>query len=266
MLQFSLRAAVLLCSILIITLAGCKKNEGCTDVEAINFDADADESADVCIYPNVAFHFHPSIGDETLVYGNTHNINGIDVRFDQIRFYMTELELTINDKAQAFDNTFIVTETSGDQEAGKAISGQLTKFAFNVGVPESLNNVDPATLPADNPLSADSPFIQHWNWTAGYKFLVIEGAADVNGDGTYEAIPEETMSIHCGFVDPNLKRIELTTDQTIDKENFEMHLEFDVAQFFENYDLTNNLFSRPGNNPEAAVAVMNNVQNAFDFE
>jgi len=74
------------------------------------------------------------------------------------------------------------------------------------------------------------------------------------------------MSIHCGFVDPNLKRIELATDQTIDKENFEMHLEFDVAKFFENYDLSNNLFSRPNNNPEAAVEVMNNVQSAFDFE
>jgi len=108
MLKFSLRIAILLCSVLVIAFAGCKKNEGCTDVEAVNFDADADESADVCVYPNVAFHFHPTVGDETLVY------------------YMTELELTINDKAQAFDNAFIVTETSGDQEAGKAIAGQLT--------------------------------------------------------------------------------------------------------------------------------------------
>lgn len=74
------------------------------------------------------------------------------------------------------------------------------------------------------------------------------------------------MSIHCGFVDPNLKRIELTTDQTIDKENFEMHLEFDVTKFFGNDGLMSNLFSPPSNNPEAAVAVMNNVQNAFDFE
>jgi len=255
----------MLCSVLVITLAGCKKKEGCTDVEAVNFDADADESADVCVYPNVAFHFHPTVGEETLVYGNTHNINGIDVRFDQIRFYMTELELTINDKPQAFDNAFIVTETSGDQEVGRAIAGQLTKMAFNVGVSPDLNTADPALLPAENPLSADSPFIQHWNWTAGYKFLVIEGAADVNGNGTFEAIPEETMSIHCGF-DSNLKRIELNTDQAIDKENFELHLEFDVAKFFNNYELADNLFSRPNNNAEAATALMDNVQNAFNFE
>ncbi len=111
----------------------------------------------------------------------------------------------------------------------------------------------------------ETSYFQHWNWTMGYKFLVIEGAVDVDGNGTFEDIPEETMSIHCGFND-NLKRIELDTDQMIDKENFEMHLEFDVAKFFENYDLANNLFSRPNNNPAAATAVMNNVQNAFDFE
>ena len=264
MLKFSLRTLILLCSILVIALAGCRKTEGCTDAEAVNFDADADESADVCVYPNIAFHFHPSVGDETLVYGNTHNINGIDVRFDEIRFYMTELELTINDKAQAFDNAFIITETSGDQEAGKAIVGQLTKMTFNVGVSPDLNTADPALLPADNPLSADSPFIQHWTWQAGYIFLKIDGAADVNNDGIFDA-DTENLSIHCGFND-NLQRIEIETDQTIDKENFEMHLEFDVAKFFENYDLANNLFSRPGNNPEAATAVMNNVQSAFSFE
>jgi len=264
MLKFSLKTAVLLCSILVIALAGCKKKEGCTDVEAVNFDADADESADVCVYPNLAFHFHPTVGDETLVYGNTHTINGLDVQFDEIRFYMTELELTINDKAQAVDEAFIITETSGEQEAGKVIAGQLTKFAFNVGVPVDMNAADPALLPADNPLSADSPFVQHWNWTSGYIFLKLEGAVDVNGDGVFDA-DTESLSVHCGF-DDNLQRIELATDQTIDKENFEMHLEFDVARFFANYDLSNNLFSRPMNNPEAATAVMNNVQNAFDFE
>jgi len=262
--NFSLKTVILLCSILIFVLAGCKKKEGCTDAEAINFDADADKSADVCVYPNIAFHLHPNVGEEALTYGNTYDINGLDVRLDEIRFYMTGLEMTINDKAQSFDNSFIITETSGDQEVGKATAGQLTKMAFNVGVVPELNNADPALLPADNPLSADSPFVQHWNWTAGYIFLKIEGAADVNGDGVFDGA-DESLSIHCGFND-NLQRIELSTDQTIDKENFEMHLEFDVAKFFENYDLPNNLFSRPMNNPEAAAAVMNNVVNAFSFE
>jgi len=264
MTKFSLKALFVLCSVLVITLAGCRDKEGCTDVEAINFDVEAEVSTDVCTYPNIAFHFHPTVGDETLVYGNTHNINGLDVRFDEIRFYMTELELTINDKAQAFDNAFIVTETTGDQEAGKAIAGQLTKVAFNIGVPSDLNSADPALLPADNPLSADSPFVQHWNWTAGYIFLKLEGVVDVNGDGTFDT-DTEALSVHGGFND-NLQRIELDTDQTIDKENFEMHLEFDVAKFFENYDLPNNLFSRPDNNPEAAAAVLNNVEDAFNFE
>lgn len=263
--MYSKRIMTILCSLaILLALASCGDKEGCTDTGALNFDADAEESADVCEYPNIGFHFHPNVGGDDFVYGNTHTINGMDVRIDQIRFYMTELEVTIDDQAQTFDTPFIVTETSGDQSAGEAVVGKLSKVAFNVGVPEALNNADPALLPSDNPLSADSPNIQHWNWTAGYIFLVIEGAVDTNADGNFD-VDTETLSIHCGFND-NLKRVELDAEQSIDKENNELHLEFDVAKFFTNYDFANNLFSRPDNNPEAANSVMNNVQNAFGIE
>lgn len=263
--MYSKKIIILLCSLsMLLVLASCGDKEGCTDMGALNFDADAEESADVCEYPNINFHFHPNLSGDAFVYGNTYTINGLDVRIDQIRFYMTELEVTIDDAPQTFDKQFIVTETSGDQTAGEALVGTLSKVAFNIGVPEALNNADPALLPSDNPLSADSPNIQHWSWTAGYKFLVIEGAVDTNADGTFD-IDTESMSIHCGFND-NLKRIELNADQSIDKENNELHLEFDVAKFFTNYDLANNLFSRPSNNPEAATDLMNNVQNAFGIE
>ncbi len=243
MTKFSLKTLFMLCSVLVIALAGCRKGES-----------------------EITLDFQPQIDGETLIYGNTYAINGLNVRFDRIRFYMTDLELTINDEVQSIDDAFIVTETSDNLDLGKANRGDLTKIAFNVGVSEDLNNADPALLPTDNPLSADSPLIQHWNWTAGYKFLLIEGAVDVNNDGVFDdPAPEETMSIHCGF-NSNLKRIELDTDKSIKRENVDLNLEFDVAKFFANYDLANNLFSRPDNNPEAATAVMNNVQNAFDFE
>lgn len=264
MTKFSQSIAILLCSFLVIALASCGGKKGCTDPDAINYNPDVEESADICVYP-LSFHFQPVLDGATLTYGGTSNINGLDVRFDQIRFYMTDLELTISENAQTFDDIFIITEMNDEKSLGQEVRGDLTKVAFNVGVPESMNGVDPATLPADNPLSADSPFIQHWNWTAGYKFLVMEGRVDTNGDGTYEDTPEETMSIHCGF-NSNLKRIELNTTQTLNSDNHELHLEFDVAKFFAGYDLANNLFSRPNNNPEAATAIMDNVANAFDFE
>jgi len=44
---------------------------------------------------------------------------------------------------------------------------------FDIGVPESLNHSDSATMPS--PLNLTSMW---WNWQGGYKFMRIEGASD----------------------------------------------------------------------------------------
>ena len=143
----------------------------------------------------------------------------------------------------------------------------LQEITFNIGVGEPDNNADPALQPADSPLSADNPNIQHWNWTAGYKFLLIEGAVDVNGDGVYEQDESELMSIHCGFND-NLKNISLMPEvpNAIDQVSYELVVTYNVSELFANYDLANQLFTRPNSNPEYAVQIMNNVENIFGIQ
>jgi len=249
-----------------MSLISCQvEREGCTDPNAINYDVLAESENNSCTFPDVLMRFVPMIDDSTqLSFGQDYVINGLNVRFNQIRFYVSDVNLVTSTENFASEGILLATEAPKLDELGELKVGDLQEVKFNIGVDSVNNHADPALQPADSPLSADSPDIQHWNWTAGYKFFLIEGAVDVNGDGEYEPDASETMSIHCGF-DFNLKNIALpvTEPTVVDRVGQELNISYDVRGIFEGYDLANQLFSRPNSNPEFAVEIMNNVENIF---
>jgi uncharacterized repeat protein (TIGR04052 family) len=69
--------------------------------------------------------------------------------------------------------------STNTQVTGSAPPGEYTGLAFVVGVPESVNHVDPALAPA--PLGAGG---MSWGWLAGYKFL----RAEIGGDAGSAAL------------------------------------------------------------------------------
>ncbi|MEM6628360.1 MAG: MbnP family protein [Bacteroidota bacterium] len=54
---------------------------------------------------------------------------------------------------------------------------------FGIGVPDSLNHEDPTVFSPEHPLSVFNSM--HWNWAAGYRFVIMEGKIDssVTADG-----------------------------------------------------------------------------------
>lgn len=50
---------------------------------------------------------------------------------------------------------------------------------FSIGVEAPTNNADPTQWTAPHPLAPQSPSM-HWGWTAGYRFVAIEGKAGNN--------------------------------------------------------------------------------------
>ncbi len=279
------------CAFSLLTLNSCKEEAGCTDPLSINYDAQAIEDDGSCKRPQMAFNFAPtvrSINMDTIstdttylpfIPGNTYKINDLDVRIDLLTFYVTAPTLTGTeeytlDKVGLFksyvnrDTTGAITETITETsvDLGEVQAGDLTNVLFNVGVTSDLNNADPSLLPAESPLSADSPDIQHWNWTAGYIFLKVEGFVDVNQDGVFEqSNTTEYMSIHCGFND-NLAPVSIGVTKSVNDIDYRLGVNFDIAQFFNGYDLANQLFSRPDANPEYATQLMANVPAAFTIE
>ncbi len=262
------------CAFSLLTLNSCKEESGCTDPLSINYDAQAVEDDGSCERPNLSLNFNPMIGTEPLSFGSTVQVNGVDVRFDEIRFYVTDVTLTgiEGSESYALENTLLVKEDVTSYDMGEVRAGNLSQIAFNVGVSDALNNENSFNnLPVENPLSADNPDVQHWGWTAGYKFIKIEGRVDVDGNGEFDDMTE-VLSIHSGFAD-NLTAVSLDIEKIVNDVDYRLNIDFDVTQFFSlavdgitPYDITTQLFARPNDGAENGEAVMKNLATAFSVE
>lgn len=56
---------------------------------------------------------------------------------------------------------------------------------FSIGVPAAVNNLDPAQWTAPHPLAPKSPSM-HWGWSAGFRFVALEGKAGSSLGTTYQ--------------------------------------------------------------------------------
>ena len=148
-----------------------------------------------------------------------------------------------------------------------APTGKWTGIRFDLGLPPSLNDRDPAAWPPDHALNPNLNGL-HWSWQGGYIFLAIEGRFRTgNGDSA--------TGLDSGFVyhlarEPYRTAITLPVDFTL-AEGVENRLEirFDVARLI---DGTESLgFARDGSSTHSkdgdpvAIKLQANLPGAFSI-
>jgi len=259
-----------MCAIALITLNSCQEREGCTDPNAVNYDVLAQSEDNSCTFPNVQLRFVPTIvvGEDTgrLGFGQDYDINGLNVRFDQIRFYVDDITLVTSKENFESETIVLATEADKSHDIGELKVADLQELKFSVGVNSTRNHIAPELQPMNSPLFDNDSSSENWDEDDGYIFFKIEGAVDVNGDGVYEQDMSEIMSIHCGL-DDNLKTVTLpVTEQSINRVGYELTVEVDVRGIFTDYDLPNKLFTRPDTIPQPGIEIMNNVENIFSIK
>ena len=120
-------------------------------------------------------------------------------------------------------------------DANEATSIELGNFditdvesiRFHIGVEEASNHLDPASYPNTYPLSPQFPSM-HWGWSAGYRFVAMEGNASSSLNVLYQ--------LH-GLGDQNyfMTQVDLTataTDGTIN-----INLDADYNRALENIEV-----------------------------
>ncbi len=169
------------------TLTACfEGEEGCLDVDSLNYDVSADEAcADCCTYPSLSLTFSHKIYQnlDTLNFGyQTPYFNdfGQYFAFEELSYYISDVGF-VNDAGTSIsvidlidlailennDTTFFEVNDNfvfsqpdnfRAQEVGTFIyNGSVTALQFSLGLPEVVQQTEPTLLPDDHPLATQEP-------------------------------------------------------------------------------------------------------------
>lgn len=125
------------------------------------------------------------------------NVNDYRVKVEGLKFYLGDVRLVNGDVATVVkDIAYFDLRHNGDTVTWDGIRpGTWTGLISGLGVPASMNNVDPIVYPPGHPL--DLALGTHWSWADGYRFVQFEGRYDLDGGGM--TAPASPFSMHTGL-------------------------------------------------------------------
>lgn len=272
-----MKTKYILLSILAIGLAtvSCKKEEGCTDVTATNYDADAEKDDGSCEFGPPSYDtkimFMPKFGTADFAYNsNFTDGSGNTVQFSRLNFYISSPQIMgLDDEIYSdADGVMLFTMDNKTFDLGN-IQTEIDHWHevnFNIGVPANLNTQDgadakdPSEYSSEHPLSFQSPNM-HWSWNSGYIFIAIEGMVDVNGDNQTDSIVE----YHVGGND-YLSSLNLMLHEDVSVDNVDIHVNIDLEKLFEGIDMSTERVTHTMDNMPLANKIKANVSSAFSIE
>ncbi|MFT6338639.1 MAG: hypothetical protein ACJATI_005416 [Halioglobus sp.] len=216
------------------------------------------------------------VGEESLITGTTYNINGIDLQFTNIAFYLGDMTFKNSDgsssinegdsryqliKPGVFDYNFSIPYNIDGGDV------TLDEITFIVGVDETTNNDDQTTFemrPDGDPLGQQNPTM-HWGWMGKYRFISIDADADLDGNGVFGEDGEKLV-YHLGK-NNFLGNINLTPNQQLESGANDFRINVDFEKLFTGVDFNTEKFTKTGvDEIDIANKVFANYSSAFTFE
>ncbi|MCB0791330.1 MAG: hypothetical protein H6595_01445 [Flavobacteriales bacterium] len=183
---------------------------------------------------HVFMHTEIQQGNQSLSLGTTyHDAANTAFRYTTVKFFLGRPTLidAAEDTLADLPGAYVLFDASdgGVHEIGRT-RGYVHRIKFGLGVDHDANHADP-TL-AMPPLNDAS---MHWGWNTaqGYKFFVIEGQYDQDGDG----MPETSFTYHCA-TDPEYRVGEAVVDiDASDVNNVNIQMRLDMQAVMNGLDI-----------------------------
>ena len=178
-----------------------------------------------------------------------HNNLGTNFNVNLLMYYISKVKI-VHDKGKvtSLDNLYILVDASKPTSInlGDLAIDSVEKIQFSIGVNTPQNNQDPTAWPEDHALAPKSPSM-HWGWSAGYRFMVMEGTT---GDGL-----NKMFQIH-GLGNINYFQTEVATSGTKEGNVINIALDADYTKVLKNIPLWNGVISH-GETDESVTALQN---------
>lgn len=106
----------------------------------------------------------------------------------RLQYYISNISI-IHDggKVTPATGVYILVNAVNDvmKDLGQYNVTTIEGIKFSIGVNKPVNNQDPTQWPSNHPLSPQVPSM-HWGWTAGYRFVAMEGKEGANLSNDFE--------------------------------------------------------------------------------
>lgn len=125
--------------ICVLVLPSClEKEEGCRDVNATNFAADAERDCeDCCTFPDITFEIDHAVGDTFLRYGDTILFEDKIIQILEASFYVNGISLTGNNDPVIVSDQITLTDRAGNTNLVTddiaIISRDINSFSYEIG-------------------------------------------------------------------------------------------------------------------------------------
>lgn len=189
----------------------------------------------------VQFTFsHKANGEELKVNETLFTIwNGKVMRIDRAEFYLAEISLIgAGGGKTAIQDQYILADAGDPNKVwtlGNVNMSDIEGVEVHIGVDAAKNHLDPSTYQLGHPLGFQDPSM-HWGWSAGYRFMAIEGYVDNNNDG----IPESLFQYH-NLGDNLYFTTSIDGEATAENGVLTVNINVDYAKLFESMTLIGNL-------------------------
>lgn len=164
---------------------------------------------------------------------NTTAMNNMNVEFNvsRLEYYISQITLIHDGGTQTpVPNTWLLVNsgTATNELLGNFNITNLESIRFGVGVESAVNHLDPATYPSNHPLAPQSPSM-HWGWSAGYRFVAMEGKSGNQMSQSYE--------FHA-LDDANYFLTTIPTNGTVNGSDLTVELNADYEMALKNIDVS----------------------------
>lgn len=247
-----MRTHISILTVLALALTSCKKDK----------EAEPASPGSTTGTFKLAIGFHWEDGDFDLANTYADGV-GNAIKFSAVKFYLSETHLKNGGNTEAdFHDSFILVDATneGVYTIGTVTPGSFDELGIVIGLDSATNHADP-TL-AQPPLNDPG---MHWSWNpaAGYKFLVLEGRVDDDGDGVIDD-GDPVFTYHCA-TDAALRETTLPFSASVTAGGtMQSHMEVRVNLIIAGV----NMLATPSGMGYAAVnaQLMNNLAGALEVE
>lgn len=205
---------------------------------------------------NVLIKINHKLGSQSFSYNqNATNNQGDAFQVTRLEYYISEIKLTYDGGVDTIiKDLWILVDANNSTNVtlGTYVFQNLESVSFGIGVQSTINHLDPSSYPSSHPLAPKSPSM-HWGWSAGYRFVAMEGTAASRTD-IFQIHALDDMNYHVQTIQ--------TSGEVLQSGDLLIELNADYERALENISVNGGLTNH-GSFGEAALLLTNFRDHVF---